>query len=447
MNTVKKALMERWSTNAPAALSVAGIQDKYIRENMAKLMENQKSQDVGSALNEDFGMGVGAPLGADQGIPHGGDSKAVFAPISLALVRRVFPQLFANVLVGVQPLSGPVGLAFALRYIYKDAADPNKLVEAAWKAVPEYSGFSGSTANTSGEPDAGTGVDTQSAEAWKITGDYTPDQVANRFDSDPVMRGKIPELGLMFSRQSIVAKTRKLAASFSLESAEDIKRMQGVEMMTEMVNVLQYEMTAEIDRETIARCKSLCKPIYCKAGKANEVAEGWVGRWSQERYSRIVGLIVKTANDIATATRRAAANIAVVSPDMASVLQQAAPFFNKVTAEVNGSTATPEIGTINGSIKVYRDNYAVNYNGVDNGEVLLAYKGTGVSDCGVVFCPYVTGVVNQAIDPNDFSPRVGVMSRYAFANNMLGADNYYRLLKFDTSSIWTMNDAKNEYTF
>jgi hypothetical protein len=127
---------------------------------------------------------------------------------------------------------------------------------------------------------------------------------------------------------------------------------------------------------------------------------------------------------------------------MASVLQQAAPFFNKVTGEVNGSTATPEIGTLNGSIKVYRDNYAVNaFTGKDNGEVLLAYKGTGVSDCGVVFCPYVTGVVNQAIDPNDFSPRVGVMSRYAFANNMLGADNYYRLLKFDTSSIWASTDG------
>lgn len=434
MNTVKKALMERWTTQAPAVLSIANIQDKYIRENMAKLMENQRYQDVGTALNEDFGMGVGAPLGADQGIPHGGDSKAVFAPISLALVRRVFPQLFANVLVGVQPLSGPVGLAFALRYVYKDAGDPNKLVEAAWKAVPEYSGFSGSTANTSGAPDAGTAVDTQSAESWKITGDYDEIQTHNDFSTG--IRGKIPELGLMFSRQSIVAKTRKLAASFSLESAEDIKRMQGVEMMTEMVNVLQYEMTAEIDRETIARCKSLCKPIFCRAGNNTDVDNGMIGRWSQERYSRIVGLIMKVANDIATATRRSAANIAVVSPDMASVLQQAAPFFNKVTSEVNGSTATPEIGTLNGSIKVYRDNYAANGVGQDNGEVLLAYKGTGVSDCGVVFCPYVTGVVNQAIDPNDFSPRVGVMSRYAFANNMLGADNYYRLLKFETEKIW-----------
>ena len=153
MNTIKNTLVENLTAQGQDKLSIASIKDKFIRDNMKKLVENQIRQDVGSALNEDFTMGVGAPLGADQGIPHGGDAKAVFAPISLALVRRVFPQLFANVLVGVQPLSGPVGLAFALRYVYKDAADPSKLVEAAWKAVPEYSGFSGSTANTSGEPE------------------------------------------------------------------------------------------------------------------------------------------------------------------------------------------------------------------------------------------------------------------------------------------------------
>lgn len=428
-------LQEKWSgKNIPQKLSINGIADSNIKRNLSVLMQNQQTQDISRSLNEDFGMGVGAPVGADQGIPHGGDGKAVFAPISLALVRRTFPNLFANVLVGVQPLTGPVGLAYALRFIYKDIADPTKMVEAAWKAVSEYSGFSGSTAGTSGEKDAGTGVDTQSAETWKITGDYFSEQVANQFDTTG--RGKIPELGLMFSRQSIVAKTRKLAASFSLESQHDIKTMQGVDMMAEMINVLQYEMTAEIDRETIGRCKSICKPIMCTSGDSNDVDAGWVGRWSQERYSRIVGIIQKTANDIATATRRASANIAVVSPDMASVLQQAQPWFNRVTAEVNGSIATPEIGTLNGNIKVYRDNQAVGLDGVDNGEVLLAYKGESVNDCGIVFCPYVTGVINQAIDPNDFSPRVGVMSRYAFANNMLGADNYYRLLKFDTKDIW-----------
>lgn len=412
---IKREIVDFWTNQAPEGLSVSDISNKYIREQVAQLMENQKTQDLGSALNEDFGVGVGAPLGADQGIPHGGDAKAVFAPVSLALVRRVFPQLFANVLVGVQALQGPVGLAYAMRYVYKDEMDKGKIVEAAWKAVPEYSGFTGSQANTSGPADTGIGVDTQNAEGWSV--------------QDHNHMGKIPELGLMFSRQAIVARTRKIAASFSLESIDDIKKMQGVDMVNEMVNVLQYELTAELDRETIARCKALCKRKELVSDNSN--SESWSGRWSQERLSNIVTHIIAASNEIAVATRRAPANIAVVSPSVATALQSATQYFNKITTDVTGSTATPEVGSLNGgSIKVYRDNYAVNAKGEDNEEVLLAYKGASNDDAGVIFCPYVTGVVNQAIDPNDFSPRIGIMTRYAFANNMLGADNYYRLLKF-----------------
>ncbi len=418
-------MMDRWG-KAPGGLSVAGIKDNLVRYNTARLLENQQTKNLGSELlTEDFTQGVGAPLGLDQGIPHGGDAKGVFAPISLALVRRVFPQLFANVLVGVQPLTGPVGLAFALRYIYK-TNNPNELVEAAWKAVPRFSGYTGSTANNDGEWDAGTGVDTQSAEGWKITGET--------FGSDdPSVSRKMPEIGLMLSRQSIVAKTRKLAASFSLESAADIKAMQGIEMMTEMINVLQAEMTAEMDRETIGRCKALCTPrIFNKSPMTLANNDGFIGTNSQERFGMIITHIMKGANDIRTATRRGAANIAVVSPDVATVLQCANPWFTKVAHEVNGSAVTPEMGTLNGTLKVFCDQYAVDEFGAnDNGEVLLAFKGSSLYDAGVIFCPYVTGVVNQAIDPNDFSPRVGIMSRYGFAHNMLGAENYYRLLKFN----------------
>ncbi len=418
-------MMDRWG-KAPGGLSVAGIKDNLVRYNTARLLENQQTKNLGSELlTEDFTQGVGAPLGLDQGIPHGGDAKGVFAPISLALVRRVFPQLFANVLVGVQPLTGPVGLAFALRYIYK-TNNPNELVEAAWKAVPRFSGYTGSTANNDGEWDAGTGVDTQSAEGWKITGET--------FGSDdPSVSRKMPEIGLMLSRQSIVAKTRKLAASFSLESAADIKAMQGIEMMTEMINVLQAEMTAEMDRETIGRCKALCTPrIFNKSPMTLATNDGFIGTNSQERFGMIITHIMKGANDIRTATRRGAGNIAVVSPDVATVLQCANPWFTKVAHEVNGSAVTPEMGTLNGTLKVFCDQYAVDEFGAnDNGEVLLAFKGSSLYDAGVIFCPYVTGVVNQAIDPNDFSPRVGIMSRYGFAHNMLGAENYYRLLKFN----------------
>lgn len=409
-------LTEKW-TKVPEQLTVATIPDRSVRENTAKLMENQRRQ----AINEDFGMNVGAPLGANQGIPFGGDGKAVFAPIAMALVRRVFPNLFANALVGVQPLNGPVGLAYALRFLYKDK-NSDKIVEAGWKSVSKYSGYSGSTANTSGIPDAGTGIETESAEHWKVQGGGAEDFT------------KMPELGMMISRQAIVAKSRKLSASFSIESAEDIKRMQNVDMITEMVKMLQYEMTAELDRETIGHCKNLCiKQTFTRKEDANidTDQDRWTGRWSQERFSGIVTQIMRYANQIRTATRRSAANIAVVSPDMATVLQSAAPFFNKIVTNVNGSAATPEVGTLNSSIKVYCDQYATDEHlNLDNGQVLLAFKGSENNDAGVIFCPYISGLVNQAIDPNDFSPRIGVMSRYAFADNMLGAENYYRLLEF-----------------
>ena len=238
ISQAQASLLDKWS-KAPGSLSISSIKDYNVRMNTARLLENQNKGNLSeNLLTEDFTQGVGAPLGLDQGIPHGGDAKGVFAPISMALVRRVFPQLFANVLVGVQPLNGPVGLAFALRYIYK-TNDPTELVEAAWKAVPRFSGFSGSTQNTDGAYDAGTGVDTQTGEGWGIT------KQGDR---------KMPELGLMLSRQSIVAKTRKLAASFSLESAADIKAMQGIEMMSEMINVLQAEMTDEEQRLVANLC-------------------------------------------------------------------------------------------------------------------------------------------------------------------------------------------------
>lgn len=416
MKGIRKEIVDYWS-KVEDGLSVADIKDKYIKQNVAQLMENQVTQDIYSgALLEDFGIGVGAPLGADQGIPHGGDAKAVFAPVSLALVRRVYPQLFANVLVGVQAMQGPVGLAYAMRTVYKDELDKGKVVEAAWKDVPEYSGYTGSQANTHGPADSGLGAETQEAEGWSIN------------DKDGL--GKIPELAIMFSRQPIVAKTRKIASSFSLESIDDIKKMQGVDMVNDMVNTLQYELTAEIDRETIARCKALTK-LKTLTPATDAATDGWSGRWSQERISNIITHIVAASNDIAIATRKAPGNIAVVSPAVATALQSSTQFFNKITTDVTGSTATCEVGTMNGGqLKVYRDAYAVNH-GVDNCEVLVAYKGASNDDCGVVFCPYVTGVVNQAIDPNTFSPRIGIMTRYAFANNLLGADQYYRTLKFE----------------
>lgn len=424
--TQPRSLVEKWSDAKLKGLSVESIKDKYIRENTAKVLENQLRAPF--LTEAAFSTGVTGSTGLTNGIPQSGDGKGVYAGISMALQRRVSPQLFANVLVGVQPMNGPVGLAYALRRIYK-TNDPSKIVEALWKHVPEFSGFTGNFAGEGGADKryAGTAVETEAAEKWAIGGD------ASRFE-------KTPELTLMLSRQSIVAKSRKLAASYSLEAAEDIKRMQGVDMMNEIVKSIQEEVTAEIDAETIQHCKNLCqthvfkraKPDDNNASSTDTGIIGWDGTWSQQRISNVILKIKAAANSIATATRRNAANIAVVSPDIATLLESAHASFSKIESKVGAPTATPEIGTLNGTIRVFRDaNCVIPETGVDTGEVLLAYKGEGVNDCGVVYCPYTLNVLNTAIDPDTFAPRVGVLSRYAFADNLLGAENYYRHLRFE----------------
>ncbi|MCQ2210024.1 MAG: hypothetical protein MJZ34_07005 [Paludibacteraceae bacterium] len=398
------------------------ISDSTIRENARILLENQKN----FMLNEDFGIGL-TPTGLNQGIPAGGQAKGAYAQISSALVRRVFPNLFANVLVGVQPMTGPIGQVFAIRNIYH-TKNPNEIVEAAWKAVDRFSGFTGSTANASGIPDAGTAAaDVSVPEHWKLGGD------AQRFE-------KMPELGIQFQSQPIQAQTRKLAASMSKEVIDDIKTMQGIDIMKHMLEVLQYEMTAEIDRETIGHCKALCNMQTIKAAD-DKAGNGWVGRWSQERFSNMITIITNYANQIGVATRRGTANIAVVSPNVATALEASSVYFNKIQSTINQDVATKEIGTLNGKIRIFRDDYAADGFGTDNNEVLLAYKGNTNDDAGVIFCPYVTNVVDDAKDPYDFSPRVGIMSRYAFCNNLLGAENYYRHIKFD--GLFSNNGSMN----
>ena len=245
-------------------------------------------------------------------------------------------------------------------------------------------------------------------------------------------------------------------SSFSIESAQDIESMQHLDMMAEMIKTCQEELVQEIDRETIAHCKALCTPKVYKfaegkvstADQAGGVGDGWNGRWSQERLANIVGKIIGASNNIRTSTRTSSGNIAVVSPDIATALQIAAPNFSKIVTNVNGSSATASAGTLNGNIKVFIDNNAVDpITGVDNGEALIAYKGEGLSNCGVVYCPYITSLTLQATDPRDFSPRVGVMSRYAFADNMLGAENYYRLLRFEGLASKVGFDTSEEGTW
>lgn len=394
-------LIKKWSNPKLGQLSLEGISDHDVKANMALLMENQ----VTKKINEELALTEAsqAYTTASQANVHQGQDGA-FSPITLALVRRTFPQLFANKIVGVQAMNGPVGLAYALRVIYKGSTDEN---EAGFDKVPEYSGFTGSFATSaggqSGTADTGAGVDTSAAEAWNVG-------------------SSMPELTLKIDKRAIEAQTRKLAASISNEAIMDIKNMHGLDVEREIVNILQYEVQAELDRELVYNCKSVAKTT-----SAFDVSSA-DGRWSQERIAVLANRIVKESNDIGTRTRRGVGNFAVVSTSVATALQSLeGGRFTATTADVNPSNTLAEVGKLNGTIAIYRDTY-----NTDN-QVLVGYKGPGTSDAGIIFSPYVMGVYMRATAQEDFSPRFGVMSRYAITNTLLGASRYYT--KFNVSNM------------
>lgn len=406
-------LVEKWSnTEKLGDFSIASL-DENLKESMAQLLENVVSQkSVTRQINEASFANSTASVGELGSI-------AAYKPISLALMRRTMPVVFAQKAVGFQPMRTPVGLAYALRVIYNHL-DGTDGPEAAWDQVPIYSGFTGTTSGASAtySPSAaGTGVDTSVGEAWSIGTDY-------------------PQLKVVLEQVAIIAKTRKLAASFSLETAQDISAMHNIDIQRELIRVLQAEVIAEMDRELIAKLRTTAvtgtggAPAKVLDLNATSGTPSYVdGRWSQEQISSLVTSIIHQANVIAISTRRGAGNFAIVSAGVATALQAARPSFQGVTAKVNPTRAgVAEIGTLNGDITIYRDQYATDE------YALVGYKGEGQNDCGIILSPYLMNVVNTGQDPNTFAPRIGVMSRYAITDSLLGSGRYYRLINYHNMS-------------
>jgi hypothetical protein len=418
----REALVKKWE-DAKGKVSIKEMQDQYLKENMAVLLENQERKDwngrdifleASQAANTTVSLsqlGYTFPAGTQ-------DPDAYrFRPVALALVRRTFPELFANKVVGVQAMSTPVGLAYALRVVYNDGNNQ----EAAWDSVDYYGGYTGSTPQASADLDSSSGsgiYDTSATGAVLSAAEAFQLGTANTY----------PQLKMRIDKVSIEAATRKLAASFSLESAQDIKAMHDIDIEREMLNVIQYESIAEMDRELLYRMKKasidttiggeIISTINCSGTAALD------GRWSQERYANIVAAIINQANRIAIKTRRGPGNFVVVSPQMATVLQASGHPFTRLHSAANATTTVAEIGMLNDSLTVYRDVYA------KTDYALVGFKGPGISDCGIIFSPYIMGLTSKAIDPTDFSPRIGVMARYAITDTLLGSGRYYRLLPF-----------------
>jgi hypothetical protein len=451
----EKQLLEKWES-IPSSLNIQNIEDPYIKLNTAKMMENQMDDEAYNSLEENFtqslamsNLNYGSQDHGDGNFGGGNTSNGVFRTISLAMQRRVFPQLFAHKAVGVQTMNGPVGLAYAMRFKYRNA---NGIVgpEAGWLNVPEYAGFTGNTragsaavpGSAASDADIATylgkisGEDVYAAEKWGVPG-QTPGGMegATQFPYGPdagypaaagSAGAAYPEVTFALESKSIKAETRKIACSFSLENAMDVKKMHNIEIEKELVQKISFELLAGLDRQLIFSMRSLTttanKNVFTFSFSASGTADFKAdGRWSQEKMANLVNTIDFVSSTIGQKTQLGDGNFMVVSNKVASLLKStnAQKWFTTSVAEVKNSRQLTEVGTINGTIKVFRDTFQR-----DN-DILIGFKGNGVDETGVIYCPYVSGISNRAIDPFTFAPRIGIMNRYAVVDNLLDPQNYY----------------------
>lgn len=401
-------LIQKWSNPKLGKLSIAEVADEFTKKNLAILLESQDTKNINQELFLEADFNTTTPTSQATG---------QFQPIALAMVRRTFPELFANKVVPVQAMKGPVGLAYALRFVYEGFDGVSgPLVEAGFDNVNLFSGFTGSISGTSGTNDTGTGVSLNTAEAWYM--------------GSPTVTGNMPQLKLILAKQAIEAKTRKLAASFSLEAAQDIRAMHGLDIEKEMVDVLHYEVLAEMDRELVYAMKAAAVDTSIGGETATAVdVSATDGRWSQEKFSNVANVIIKKANDIATATFRGAGNFCVVSGRVATALQALnSKVFTAIESNVSATGTMAKVGRLNNSIDIYLDRYAT------TDYALVGYKGPGQNDGGLVYSPYIMGLTSKAISPNTMAPHLAVMSRYAITSSLLGAGRWYRLVNFSNLS-------------
>ena len=399
----RKQLLEKWSPildheNAPS------IGDSYRKEVTAVLLENQHEAMLKEAgmLNETAPTnsgGAGLAMGA-AGASTG--SVAGYDPVLISLVRRAMPQLIAYDVCGVQPMTQPTGLIFAMKSRYSSQSGTEALFNEADTDFAGTGTHSGSNW-TAGTDTTGTGMSTATAEDKGNSG--------NLFG----------EMAFSIEKTSVVAKTRALKAEYSIELAQDLKAVHGLDAEGELSNILSSEILAEINREVIRTIYATGKP----GAQVGTATQGTFdldidanGRWSVEKFKGMLFQIEREANAIAQQTRRGRGNFILCSSDVASALAMAgvldyAPALN--TSLNVDEASTTFAGVLNGKYKVYIDPYQANQSATQF--FMVGYKGTSAFDAGLFYCPYVPLQMVRAVDPNTFQPKIGFKTRYGMVAN------------------------------
>ncbi|AGE60425.1 major head protein [Pelagibacter phage HTVC008M] len=409
-------LQEKWSPVLNHA-DLPKIDNPYKRAVTSVILENQEK-----AAKEDKAF-----LGEIANVT--GSAVANWDPILISLVRRAMPNLIAYDICGVQPMTGPTGLIFAMKSRFTSNSGTEALFN---EADSDFSGTGTHSASlnpglmndTTTSVTAGTGIATATAEA----------------------SSSFAEMAFSIEKSTVTAKTRQLKAEYTMELAQDLKAIHGLDAETELANILSAEILAEINREVV-------RTIYEKAKKGantNTTTSGTFdldtdsnGRWSVEKFKGLMFQVERDANVIAQETRRGKGNILICSSDVASALQMAgildyAPALNNsLNVDDTGNTFA---GTLNGRYKVYIDPYASNNTAAQY--YTVGYKGTSPYDAGMFYCPYVPLQMVRAVGEDTFQPKIGFKTRYGLVRNPFaessaqtsdtGTDQsniYYRMVK------------------
>jgi len=384
------------------------IGDAYKRAVTTVILENQEK-----AVREDRSfMSEAAPANAT------GSSVDNWDPVLISLVRRAMPNLIAYDICGVQPMTGPTGLIFAMKSRFGSQAGAEALFN---EADTDFSARD--AAGDTGSPDAQSGTNPATLNDSPSAGTYTTGSGMTTAQAETLGDGsdEFAEMAFSIDKVTVTAKSRALKAEYTMELAQDLKAIHGLDAETELANILSSEILAEINREVVRTIYS-----HAKAGaQVNTTTAGIFdldtdsnGRWSVEKFKGLLFQLERDANAIGQLTRRGKGNIIICSADVASALQMSGvlDYAPALATNLNvDDTGNTFAGVLNGKFKVYVDPYAANISASQY--YVIGYKGTSPYDSGLFYCPYVPLQMVRAVGQNSFQPKIGFKTRYGMVQN------------------------------
>ena len=412
--------LQKWAPVLEHADAPA-ITDSYKKAVTAKLLENTEVALREEAQASSFGV-------MNEDAQTGTHSVANPDPVLISLVRRAMPNLIAYDVAGVQPMSGPTGLIFAMKARLNDTTDgannPGKVTTADTEALfnEAETDFSGAGTHAGGlfdspaEPtvaQTGTGIATAAAE----------------------QSSALAEMGFTIEKATVTAKTRQLKAEYSMELAQDLKAVHGLDAESELANILSGEILAEINREVIRSLVVTGKRGGIGTTENFDLVADADGRWAVEKFQSLIFQIEQEANKIAIDTRRGKGNFVICSSNVASALAAAGSLKfggeGEIAVDATGNTFA---GTLNGRLKVYVDPYA------STDYATVGYKGASPYDAGLFYAPYVPLTMVRAVGENSFQPKIAFKTRYGLCANPItgvvdgsigtsGSNPYYRTFR------------------